>query len=36
VLLEAVAVVAGASLLAAWWPARAAVRADPARSLRFE
>jgi len=36
VLLEAVAVVAGAALLAAWWPAQSAVRADPARSLRSE
>jgi putative ABC transport system permease protein len=36
VLLEAVAVVAGAALLAAWWPARAAARIEPARSLRSE
>jgi putative ABC transport system permease protein len=36
VLLEAIAVVAIAALLAAWWPARAATRTDPARSLRAE
>jgi putative ABC transport system permease protein len=36
VFLEAVAVVGGASLLAAWWPARAATRGAPARSFRAE
>jgi putative ABC transport system permease protein len=34
--LEALAVVAIAALLAAWLPARAAVRAEPAVSLRAE
>ncbi len=36
VLVEALVVVAVAALLAAWLPARAAMQADPARSLRVE